>query len=167
MTPNEKNRQPERKSPRLPNYDYSQNGSYFITICVQNRLSLFGQITNQEMICNDAGKMVNHHLKNISSKYDFLQPDLFVVMPNHAHLILTITGDNSVSISDIIQHFKRITTNDYINGVKKKCWRRFDRRLWQKSFHDHIIRDEASMIKIREYVKYNPRLWEKDIFYSG
>ncbi|MEM9955663.1 MAG: transposase [Chloroflexota bacterium] len=157
------NKLPQRKSPRLEGYDYSRNGAYFVTICVQDRLHLFGTIVEQKMILNDAGVMIHHFLGEIPQKYASIEPDLFVVMPNHIHIILLkLSDDDGLSISDIIQWFKRITTNEYIEGVKNKQWKRFSRRLWQQSFHDHIIRDEGSLNYIREYVLYNPRLWEKD-----
>lgn len=159
------NKLPQRKLPRLEGYDYSQNGAYFITICVQNRLNLFGEIIEQKMFLNDAGQMVHSYLQEIPSKFVDVEPDLFVVMPNHIHVIIVKTSESPVSnMSSIVQWFKRITTNQYIKGVKQKNWQPFNKRLWQQSFYDHIIRNENALKSLREYVLYNPQLWEKDEF---
>lgn len=161
------NKLPQRKSPRLEGYDYSQNGAYFITICVQNRLNLLGKIVKQEMILNDAGQMIQSYLQEIPTKFGDIEPDLFVVMPNHIHVIIVKTSESPVSnMSSIVQWLKRITTNQYIRGVKQNNWRRFNKRLWQQSFYDHIIRNENALKSLREYVLYNPQLWEKDEFFE-
>jgi REP element-mobilizing transposase RayT len=78
---------PQRKNIRLKGYDYSKEGYYFITICTKNRLNLFGSIFNGEMYLNDYGKIAENELLNISSHYDKIQIDKFVVMPNHIHMI--------------------------------------------------------------------------------
>lgn len=162
------NKLPQRKSPRLEGFDYSQNGAYFITICVQNRLNLFGQIIEQEMILNDASRMIQSYLQEIPTKFADVKPDLFVVMPNHIHIIIAKTSENPNSnISSIVQWLKRITTNQYIKGVKQNNWRPFNKRLWQQSFYDHIIRNDEALKRLREYVLYNPQLWEKDEFFGS
>lgn len=79
-----------RRSIRLKGYDYSQNGAYFVTICVQNRKFLFGKIRNGEMILNDAGKMIEKYWREIPKKYPNVILDAFVIMPNHMHGILII-----------------------------------------------------------------------------
>ena len=85
-----------RRSIRLKGYDYSQNGAYFVTICVQNRECLFGKIKNGEMILNDAGKMTEKYWKEIPGHFPNVILDAFVIMPNHTHGILII--DNGVRV---------------------------------------------------------------------
>jgi hypothetical protein len=80
----------KRKSIRLKGYDYAQAGLYFITICVQNRECLFGHIENDEMILNDAGKMVQHEWEILPERFQNMELHEFVVMPNHFHGILEI-----------------------------------------------------------------------------
>jgi len=160
---------PQRKSPRLKDFDYSQEGAYFITICIQDRVSLLGHIDNQIMNYSSAGEMVAQYWNKLPEKYDDIQLDFWVVMPNHFHGILVINRyqNNTVqtSIPVAMKWFKAMTTNAYIRNVKLYDWQRFNKRLWQHSYHDHIIRNEPDLNRIREYVQNNPALWEKDTFY--
>lgn len=80
-----------RQTLRLKGYDYSLSGAYFITICTQDRLDLFGKIENGEMILNDAGKMIKHWLFELKNKYSNIELNEFAIMPNHIHKILFIT----------------------------------------------------------------------------
>ncbi len=159
-----------RKSPRLAKYDYSQEGAYFLTICTQNRSPLFGEVRDDMLQLNSAGEMVAYWWTQIPIKYPTCQIDAFVVMPNHIHGILTIelsklTDEQSCSVSTVMQWFKTITTNAYIRGVRESGWTGFDRALWQRSFHDHIIRNDAALDNLREYVTNNPARWVQDTFY--
>ena len=81
-----------RCSTRLKDYDYSQAGAYFITICVQNRVCLFGDITDGEMVLNDAGRMIKKWFFEIAHKFHDIRPDVHVVMPNHFHCIVVNVG---------------------------------------------------------------------------
>ena len=162
---------PERKQLRLKNYDYSQNGTYFVTICSQNRLCLFGKTENKEMILNHAGMMVYNKIGEIDKYYPGIQIDKFVVMPNHIHVIMVIkhepgtTQGSFPTISECIQRFKSLTTKLYVDGVKKGIYPPFDKKIWQKSFHDHIIRNEKEYQDIWEYIDLNPYSWEDDKYY--
>lgn len=98
MTP----KYPQRKSPRLKGYDYSQNGAYFVTICTQNRQSYFGHILEQTMTLNDAGQMVQGLWNRISERFPTIDCDLSVVMPNHIHGILVIQQENENSIIEAL-----------------------------------------------------------------
>jgi putative transposase len=180
---------PQRKSPRLRDYDYAQEGAYFVTVCVQRRLHLFGQVVDGDMRLNPAGSMVADWWQKLPGKFPDVDIDLYVVMPNHFHGIVIINRpfvgghprmppiDNPAGgyidpplhrtgLSDVIQWFKIMTTNHYIRGVKSDHWLPFPGKIWQRSYHDHIIRNEKSLNKLREYTLYNPTLWEDDRFYS-
>jgi putative transposase len=158
---------PKRRSTRLKDYDYSQNGAYFITICVEKRKHLFGKVVDDAMQLNDAGKMVDYWWGELPKHFTGIDTDLYIVMPNHFHGILLLFDNTpDVSVIRIVQWFKTMTTNAYIQGVKNSSWRRFDGHLWQRSFHDHIIRNEQSLQKLREYTLYNAALWAADKFYG-
>ncbi len=150
---------PLRKSMRLKEYDYSQAGLYFITICAQNQLCLFGEIENEEMKTNDAGMMIERQWQELPRRFDNINLREFVVMPNHFHGILEfvevpLVGTQNVehspeigqpqgiapTVGDVVGTFKSLSTNDYIQGVKNKNWKRFNKKLWQRNFYDHIIR---------------------------
>jgi REP element-mobilizing transposase RayT len=169
--------EPERRpSLRLKNYDYSQPGAYFITICTQDRICLFadgvsGQSqgiapTNKpELLLNDAGHMVEETWRQIPTFYSCVDIDAVTVMPNHVHGILIITDRQPpprISLPQIVQRFKSLTTRRYIDGVRKRRWQPFSNRLWQRSYYDHIIRDEAEMNDIRDYILNNPIQWSAD-----
>ena len=178
-----------RRSIRLKNYDYSQSGAYFITVCAQNRACLFGAVADGEMRLNDAGKMVEHWWFELNQKFAAVETDVFVIMPNHCHGIVIVT-DGAVGadlcvgpepksapgadhgahtgaplrdpLSTVIQWFKTMTTNEYIRGVKTGAWASFNRRLWQRNYYEHVIRNEDSLNRIREYIQNNPARWEFD-----
>ena len=164
----EKDLQYKRRSIRLKNYDYSQRGAYFITICAQNKELFFEAETVREMI--------KKWWKKIETEFSGIQNDAFVIMPNHVHgIIVNVGADPRVCpdersksehtgspLPKIVQWFKTMTTNEYIRGVKKEKWKSFNKRLWQRNYYEHIIRDENSLERIREYIINNPLKWHLD-----
>jgi REP element-mobilizing transposase RayT len=86
-----------RRSIRLKDYDYRQNGAYFVTICSHARLCLFGAVVNGEMAVNDWGSIIQACWDEIPAHYPMVELDVFVVMPNHVHGIVVITGGDRVA----------------------------------------------------------------------
>ena len=183
----------KRRSIRLKGYDYSQAGLYFITICVQDRECLFGNIENGEMILNDAGKMIETEWLNLNNRFSNIELHEFIVMPNHFHGILEIVGATLVvaqndvntqnknnenekgqpqgiaptkTVGDMMDAFKSISTVEYIRGVKNLGWKPFDGRIWQRNYYEHIIRNEQSYQTISNYIINNPAKWQEDKFYA-
>ena len=107
--------------------------------------------------------------KKLSEKFTNIKLDEFVLMPNHFHGIIFIpdepTRGSAPTIPNVIQWFKTMTTNSYIQLVKQNLATKFNKKLWQRSYYDHVIRNEESLEKIREYVIENPRCWEKDVMF--
>ncbi|MCL2328973.1 MAG: transposase [Bacteroidetes bacterium] len=214
-----------RRSIRLKGYDYSQAGMYFVTICVQNREHLFGEIVDGEMILNDAGKMVEKEWVDLKNRFPNIELHEFVVMPNHFHGIIQIVdnvggggvgaipcgcpvqnGDiseigqsqtqsgqtqtqfgqsgqprtgqpqgiaptpvndkNKKTIGDMMDAFKSIVTVLYIRGVKTLDWQPFYKKLWQRNYHEHIIRNGNEYQYIANYIENNPANWQHDTFYK-
>lgn len=160
-----------RKSIRLKNYDYSQNGMYFVTICSEGMQCIFGEIVDEKMCLNDAGKMVEKIWNKVIQNDKSLISNIFVIMPNHFHAIINI--DTSVGahpcgrpVGEIIGEFKSKTTNEYIKKVRENKFPSFEKRIWQRDFHDHIIRNEKSLEKIQDYIQYNPQNWKTDKFFK-
>jgi len=174
-----------RRSIRLRGYDYAQAGAYFITIVAQGRECLLGQVVNDEMQLNDAGRMIWDEWQALAHRFPAVELDQFVVMPNHVHGIVRIVGASLVdahdgmtttegattrrattrvapTLGDIVGAFKSITTNEYIRGVKTLGWQSFPGRLWQRNYYEHIIRDDASLNRIRRYIVDNPAQWPND-----
>lgn len=157
---------PGRKRLRAEGYDYSQPAGYLVTICTHHRLPLFGNITEHDATLSPAGRMVEEHWQTIPARYPFVELDAFVVMPNHLHGILIIQPcDGQIppsSHSDIIATFKSRTTYAYARGVRHDGWPPFPAHLWQRSFHDRIIRSDRHLDRLQEYVESNPDRWPWD-----
>ena len=161
-----------RRSIRLKSYDYSRCGAYFVTICTQGRLCLFGDIVDNAVALKDAGKMVQRTFEEVPEKYPGVQTDVFTVMPNHLHGIIIIenrlstvsatTDGRPLSLPDIVKRFKSFTTYLYAKGVKEHGWSPFSDRLWQRNYFERVIRGDDEMIKCREYIVNNPRKWDED-----
>lgn len=158
---------PERKPNRLKEYDYSSNGAYFVTICTQDRKELLSRIVGDGLSVpqlTQEGQIVNRYIDEISARYVGVRVDKYVIMPNHIHLLISIqnqngTDDPSPTIGTIIGWFKYNVTKE-ING----CRNCID-KIFQRSFHDHIIRNEQDYKEIWEYIDMNPLKWEEDCFY--
>ena len=149
---------------RLKKYNYQQNGFYFITLCIQNREHLLGEISTDKHMIYDAGEMITDVWCNLSKYYGGIKTHQFVVMPNHIHGIIELENSD-LDLSEIIRRFKTFTTRKYIDGVDSYYWRPFYKKLWQRNYYEHIIRDEQSWIKIQEYIQNNPKRWEDDVLY--
>jgi len=158
---------PQRKLLRLPKYDYSQIGAYFITIVTQKRANLFGIIANGEMILSPAGKALWLWWDELGKKFSGVNPFEFIVMPNHIHGIVVIESANvSIPLGDMVGWYKSMTTNEYIRGVNSNGWPPFDRRLWQRNYYEHIIRSETDLENTILYIQTNPDRWETDEEYG-
>ena len=150
-----------RKQNRLPEYDYSAPGYYFITICTEEHKMYFGQIhAGHEqnvpalMHLSPAGQIVSEAICAIPQHYQAVRVDKYVVMPNHVHLILVLEpSEHAVRISRIVQQLKRAVTI------------RLGKSIWQLGFHDHIIRQEADYREIWTYIDNNPVKWALDKYY--
>lgn len=171
----------QRKQIRLQGYDYSQEGRYFITICTKNREFLFGEIMNRTMFYNETGKIAENELLNISSHYENVDIERFVIMPNHVHMIVVIKKrvdsaerinpfpTRKADIPNIIGKYKAGVTRAVGNAFMRSGVRSENCRthsvivIWQSRYHDHIIRGKKSYQKIYEYVGNNPAQWEADM----
>ena len=172
------------ESARLPKWDYSSSGYYFVTICVYNRVCLYGNIVNGQMQLNTYGKIVYDEWNKSFDIRKELRIDEYVVMPNHFHGIVQIVethdrgpvasvethGRASLrqpnhgvayrspkSISSMIAGYKSIVTKR-IN----ECRQTPGRSLWQFRFYDRIIRNDRELFAIRRYIKNNPVNWAHD-----
>ena len=169
---------PQRKLQRLKNFDYSQNGAYFITICTHEKAHLFGEIVDGQMELNEYGKIVEKHIEKVNKLYDGVIVKKYCIMPNHIHIIIVICREriacvpqfNSTKmiIPKIIQSFKSSITKEFreIKGTHTmRSLLQQQSEIWQKSYHDHIIRNEAEYDKIWQYIDTNTFKWELDKYY--
>jgi REP element-mobilizing transposase RayT len=198
MTANDANRR--RRSIRLPGYDYTSPGAYFVTICVHDRECLLGKVEHEQMHLSDQGRLVETAWQALPKHFPYVDLDAFVVMPNHLHGIIvlsertrgrgeasTMTGVEAMarpagedspqsskgamdasplqipsapapgSLGAIVGNFKSVTTRR-INRMRGTPGAPF----WQRNYWEHIIRDERSLMRIRQYIQYNTARWAED-----
>jgi len=170
-----------RQSIRLHGYDYSRKGAYFITICAKNRQCLFGKITNDKMVLNKYGKIVQDEWMESSRIRKEIKLDYFIVMPNHIHGIIFITNQNPSSRSTETNDVgatgrsplprgpKPKSLGSFVAGFKSIITKRINEfrkipgsSVWQRNYYDHIIRNENELHQTREYIVNNPAKWEYD-----
>ena len=160
-----KNELPKRKPTRLKGYDYSTSGAYFLTICVKDRKQLLSKIVGDDAYIvpqnnlSEIGLICDKYINNINIKYENVTIDKYVIMPNHIHLLIFLNGTMRASsptknVETIIRSFKTMVTKE------------IGQSIWQRSYHDHIIRGEKDYQKIWEYIDTNPLKWKLDCFYN-
>ena len=195
----------QRRSTRLKDYDYSQAGAYFVTICAHERRCLFGRIDQGEMRLKSPGMMVGNVWQDLNKRFPEVKTDVCVVMPNHIHGIIWLVGAPLVgarnddlgsalgdgirattrvaptlglraslgdgirattrvapTLGQVIGAFKSITTDQYVDGVKRCGWAPFPGKVWQRNYYEHVIRNDRTLNAIRNYIEANPSQWEND-----
>jgi putative transposase len=166
-----------RRSIRMKGYDYSWPGAYFITICTHDRECLFGDVKEGKMCLNEAGDMVERCWLEIPIHFPHVELDTFQVMPNHIHGIIAIArsvGAKNFSPLPILKDSKDTpfqspsrTIGSIVRGFKIGVTGWFRKNsdifvIWQRNYHEHIIRNEKSLEHIREYIINNSMHWECD-----
>jgi len=154
-----------RRSIRLKDYDYSQEGAYFITICTKNRECIFGRIVDGKMQLNKFGEIVRYTWFDLPNHNTNVELDQFIIMPNHIHGIIIITvGAGSEpaptqkhGLFEIIRQFKTFSAKR-INEIRNTP----NLPVWQRNYYEHIIRTEDELHRIREYIINNPLQWQYD-----
>ena len=163
---------PQRKHPRLDNYDYSSAGAYFVTICTQNRRCVLSRIVGRGLAPAEAsgmeytsfGKIAEQQLLSLKDRYAYLSVDQYVIMPNHIHVVLILESEAAgasprPTITDIVCAYKSLTTRE----CKKNG---FNGKLFQTSFYEHIIRGREDYEEIVKYIYENPIRWYYDELYN-
>ena len=164
-----------RQSRRFKNYDYSQDGYYFVTICTENKTEYFGKIINGKMVLNECGEIVNQCWLEIPKHFLDISLDEYIIMPNYIHGMIVIATPMVVGAQNFVplqqrenkfQHIVPRSLGSIIRGFKigvtKWCNQNNCDFVWQKSFYDRIIRNEKELDKIRKYMFENPLKWELD-----
>jgi putative transposase len=160
-------------------FDYSQDAIYFITSCCKDRIHHFGEIINGKMKLNIYGEIAHNQMVWLETQYPYVELHNFVVMPNHIHVLFEInrnaipvgTGRNAIpvgtgrdlslpkikSISSLMGAYKT-TSSKQIHQLGNNNFN------WQRSFHDHIVRDAKRYDNIFNYINDNPARWNEDVF---
>ena len=166
---------PKRKALRLKNYDYSAPGAYFVTICTHGKACILSEIVgaihespeNKLTLC---GKYVDEVIGGLSERFD-IKIEKYVIMPNHVHLLISIKGNDKRAIRESPLLRERSILSNVVGYLKmnasKKIRRKDGKVIWQRGYHDHIIRNTADYEKIWNYIDTNPLRWELDCFYNA
>lgn len=151
----------KRKRNRKYGFDYASNNIYFVTICIQNKNEFFGHIENEEMILNDFGKIVAQKIEWLERKYPYCEIHNYAVTSNHIHILFEINSvkANEIkikSVSSLIGALKTTSSKD-IHLARNGDFK------WQRSFHDHIVKNQQRYDLIFNYINENPKRWKSDI----
>jgi putative transposase len=162
-----------RKSIRLKEYDYSQPGDYFVTVCTYKRENIFCTIVNESVCLSPAGDIIKRHWEEIPKYFENVELDEFIIMPNHIHGIIGLTEPvgaihesplpmtqhqrRTMTLSKIIGRFKMLSAKE-INLMNKTP----GHHVWQRNYYEHVIRDDKDLNNIRDYIVNNPLQWHAD-----
>lgn len=148
----------KRKSPRIPGFNYAMPNYYFITMCTHNKECIFGKPRELSVY----GKIAEENLLKIPQLNPNMKIDKYVVMPNHIHVIIIVMSEKMEKglndLSVVIGQYKMSVTKR-IREVEQ------EKKVWQRSFHDHVIRNQKRYERIWQYIDNNPQKWEEDCFY--
>lgn len=154
---------PKRKHPRLKNYDYSQNGCYFVTICVKDKKRLLGSVN----VGRDAyippqtelsfiGKVTEKYILNIEKVYKNISVDNYVIMPNHIHLLLIFY---SSPCDDGGMRASRPTLHTVVRSLKTMVTKEIGYSVWQDSYYERVIQEEKGYFEAWQYIDENSHKW--------
>ena len=161
---------PKRKNNRLENYDYNQNGAYFITICTHNRKRILsdiivgtGVLDCPQIKLSQKGKIADDFINQLNDFYEDISVDKYVIMPDHIHLILSIKNGQSGTPVPTNKNERIDNTNSkiakFVSAFKRFSNKEYGENIWQGRYYDHIIRNQDDYNEIWEYIDNNPRKW--------
>lgn len=169
-----KSRKHHRRSIRLKDYDYAQPGAYFVTVCTYRWQHLFGEIVDGAMVLNPLGQAIQEEWLRTVIIRPYVELDEYIVMPNHVHGIIMVKehGRGTMHRAPTIERFGKPVSGSLptiVRGFKSASTKRINRlrgtpgqHVWQRNYYEHIIRDERSLNRIRQYIFNNPQQWHVD-----
>ena len=158
----------DRRSIRLRGFDYSQVGTYFVTICTLDRTCLFGEVVDGAMRLNAKGTIVDELWREIPEHFSGALIDEYVIMPNHLHGILVFMAASIGAPGGVIPTTtqgamnRAPTLGEIVRAFKARVTREVGSTVWQRNYYEHIVRDDISLSRIRQYILANPARWELD-----
>jgi putative transposase len=164
-----------RRSIRIQGFDYAQPGSYFITICAWDKKLIFGKITNGEVTLSHLGEIARKELEKLPHRFTNINLDCFVVMPNHIHILITISNDGGITGSDlpgVQEAFKKPVPGSVptiVRAYKAAVTQRVSALrnapvsiVWHRNYYEHVVRNEGERERIFLYINSNPAQWDSD-----
>jgi putative transposase len=151
---------PTRKPLRLPYFDYATDGFYFVTTCTHDTRCLFGRVEDETVVLSPLGELVDEQIRALPDRVAELSVDAYVVMPNHVHAILVLSTRarqaSHLHLGHVVAAFKSGSARE-INRLRGTP----GAKVWQRGYHDHVVRDEEDLERLREYVSTNPVRWAR------
>ena len=171
---------PKRKQIRLPDYDYSAPGAYFVTVCTQDRRCILSDIAvgalheapAVSVRLTQIGQVVDETIRSLPARYSKLSVDHYVIMPNHIHLLLRIEADRALREAPLRADETRSLLAKAVGYLKMNSSKRIHEKhpelqLWQNGYYEHVIRNEKDHLEICEYMENNPARWVEDRYYQA
>ena len=170
---------PKRKPTRLDYFDYNSSGAYFLTICTENRRKILSRIVGGDVLDapqNDVsylpkrielsyyGKIADKYINQLNDYYENIKVDRYVIMSNHVHIILFVSTDGASRTSPPTKQHSIVSR--FISTFKRFCNKECSEKIWQRTFYDHIIRDQRDYEEHIKYIHENPAKWYFDELYS-
>ena len=162
---------PKRKPNRLESYDYSRFGVYFLTFCTKNRKCILSRIVGGGVLdapypdLTKMGRIVEKRIQSMNEVYGDIKTTKYVIMPNHVHLLVSVQPESEGYGPSGTPAPTNALIPQYISTLKRMCNKEIGENIWQRSFHDHVIRGEKDFQMIWQYIDTNPARWEQDCFY--
>ena len=164
-----------RRSIRLRGFDYSRDGAYFVTICTRGRACLLADVVGGEMRLSEAGRVVQEVWEGLPLHYPHVQTDAWVIMPNHVHGIIVLSAFDT-QVRACLNPAPTARANETRHGLPEivRALKTFSARrinalrgamgspFWQRNYYEHVIRDDDSLNRIRQYIMDNPARWGED-----
>ena len=153
---------PNRKPNRIEEYDYSQNGAYFITVCTQDRKKILSSISVGTSLPGCPIQLMHHgviadkYIRQLDSFYDYLAVDKYVIMPDHIHLLITIHDGH---LSSGVPTKRTSVIARFVGTFKRFCNKEYGENIWQGRYYDHVVRNQQDYDEIWEYIENNPLKW--------
>ena len=170
---------PKRKHIRLKNYDYSQNGVYFVTICTEERRNILSEILcpvgpdaliGPQVRLSGIGHVVENHLLRTETAYPSVKIEHYVIMPNHIHILMTLgngpMGASGPTDGMLTGNPRKPSVPQIVRALKGLVTRELGRSVWQTGYYAHIIRDDNDLLIHWQYIDQNPARWAEDEYYA-
>lgn len=170
--------QQNRKGNRIPGYNYSAEGAYFLTICTWSRQPILSKVlvgtglpdcpTEAKLILLKHGEIAEKYIKQLDTFYYHISVDKYVIMPDHIHLLITLSHQKGQSRTPVPTEAvgRNSEISKFVSTLKRFCNKEYGRNIWQSRYYDHVVRNQQDYNEIWEYIDNNPRKWilmrEKD-----
>ena len=168
---------PNRKPNRLPIMDYSASGVYFVTVCTQDRRCILSRISGEaaisvggdvldapKVVLTQYGRIIEKYIKQLNNFYNYISIEKYVIMPNHIHILINVCGSGASGTSPPTKQHSVVP--QFVSTLKRFCNKEIGQNIFQRSFHDHIVRDLADYAAIWQYIDNNPLKWQLDKYYT-